>query len=121
MTLRFTWDSFSVVLDLDFVRLDTDGDLAFSFYIRVAVAGQMYILDKNTALAAVQVMVIPQLPGHLYTHIEFLTVQPTSISQAKQQSVNLKCSVAIVLVQPLYYLVTHTCRVVLTCMPIGLV
>ena len=56
MTLRFTWDSFSVVVDLDSVGLNTDGDLAFSFYIRVAVAGQMYILDKNTALAAVQVM-----------------------------------------------------------------
>ena len=43
-------------MDLDSAGLNTDGDLAFSFYIRVAVAGQMYILDKNTALAAVQVM-----------------------------------------------------------------
>ena len=69
MTLRFTRASFSVVVDLDSAGLDTDGDLAFSFYIRVAVAGQMYILDKNTALAAVQVMVIPQLPRSLiYSH-----------------------------------------------------
>ena len=65
-TLRFTWDSFSVVLDLDSAGLDTDGDLAFNFYIRVAVAGQMYILDKNTALAAVQVMVIHK--PYLYHH-----------------------------------------------------
>ena len=60
MTLQFTRNSFSVVVDLDSVELDADGDLAFSFYIRVAVAGQMYILDKNTALAAVQVRVIPK-------------------------------------------------------------
>ena len=60
MTLQFTRNSFSVVVDLDSVELDADGDLAFSFYIRVVVAGQMYILDKNTALAAVQVRVIPK-------------------------------------------------------------
>ena len=68
MTLRVTRNSFSVVVDLDSAGLDADGDLAFSFYVRVAVAGQMYILDKNTALAAVQVMVIPKphlSPGHL--------------------------------------------------------
>ena len=60
MTFRVTWNSFSVVVDLDSAGLDGDSDLAFSFYIRVAVAGQMYILDKNTALAAVQVRVIPK-------------------------------------------------------------
>ena len=59
-TLQFTQNSFSVVVDLDSAGLDGDGDLAFSFYMRVVVAGQMYILDKNTALATVQVMVIPK-------------------------------------------------------------
>ena len=69
MTLQLTWDSFSVVVDLDSVGLNTDGDLAFSFYIRVAVAGQMYTLDKNTALAAVQVMVIHNFQvTYIYSH-----------------------------------------------------
>ena len=66
MILQFTRNSFSVVVDLDSAGLDGDGDLAFSFYIRVAVAGQMYILDKNTALSAMQVRVIPK-PHHQVT------------------------------------------------------
>ena len=70
MILQFTRNSFSVVVDLDSVELDADGDLAFSFYIRVAVAGQMYILDKNTALAAVQVS-HSQISAHLYTLLSF--------------------------------------------------
>ena len=69
MTLQLTWDSFSVVVDLDSVGLNTDGDLAFRFYIRVAVAGQMYTLDKNKALAAVQVMVIHNFQvTYIYSH-----------------------------------------------------
>jgi len=54
MTLQLTRESLSVVVDIDSVRQNADSDLAFSFFINVAVAGQMYILDKNTALAAVQ-------------------------------------------------------------------
>ena len=71
MTFRVTRTSFSVVVDLDSAGLDADGDLAFSFYIRVAVAGQMYILDKNTALAAVQVMVIPKPYLRTYYQVTF--------------------------------------------------
>jgi len=55
MTLQVTRESLSVVVDIDSVRQNADGGLAFSFFINVAVAGQMYILNKNTALAAVQV------------------------------------------------------------------